>query len=223
MIDNEDKKQLSESPYPYNLMDFVINQYNKFVGINESDITFGITAKSFEKYLTDRLTPREHSILIARFSTHQTLAQVAKDYDVTKERIRQIELYALRKLLNYSKLREYSAVPYSEYQREHNQAQYYKSMCTELIGQLKSLINDNNEIKEIELDDTIPYVPINDMALTVRSYNCFIRNDVKTLRDIITRFKTSEDLMKIRNLGKGCFEEIVSKVHAYGCKMQWEN
>ena len=59
------------------------------------------------KEVLDSLTPREAKVLRMRFgiemSTDQTLEEVGKHFDVTRERIRQIEAKALRKLRHPSR------------------------------------------------------------------------------------------------------------------------
>ena len=54
------------------------------------------------KEVLDSLTPREAKVLRMRFgvemATDHTLEEVGKQFDVTRERIRQIEAKALRKL-----------------------------------------------------------------------------------------------------------------------------
>jgi RNA polymerase primary sigma factor len=56
------------------------------------------------------LTPREEKILRLRFGieekTDHTLQEVAQNFDVTRERIRQIEAKALRKLRHPSRIRQ---------------------------------------------------------------------------------------------------------------------
>ena len=66
------------------------------------------------KDILDSLTPREAKVLRMRFgiemSTDHTLEEVGKQFDVTRERIRQIEAKAIRKLKHPSrsdKLRTY--------------------------------------------------------------------------------------------------------------------
>jgi RNA polymerase primary sigma factor len=66
------------------------------------------------KEVLDSLTPREAKVLRMRFgiemSTDHTLEEVGKQFDVTRERIRQIEAKAIRKLKHPSrsdKLRTY--------------------------------------------------------------------------------------------------------------------
>ena len=75
------------------------------------------TAEEAKKYLDkewDRLTEREQKVLRLRFGMNdgraRTLEEVGKEFDVTRERIRQIEAKALRKLRHPSrsrKLRDY--------------------------------------------------------------------------------------------------------------------
>ena len=62
----------------------------------------------------DTLTEREHKVLELRFGLKdgrcRTLEEVGKEFDVTRERIRQIEAKALRKLRHPSrskKLKDY--------------------------------------------------------------------------------------------------------------------
>jgi RNA polymerase primary sigma factor len=59
------------------------------------------------KEILDGLTPREAKVLRMRFgiemSTDHTLEEVGKQFDVTRERIRQIEAKALRKLKHPSR------------------------------------------------------------------------------------------------------------------------
>ena len=67
------------------------------------------------KDVLDSLTPREAKVLRMRFgiemSTDHTLEEVGKQFDVTRERIRQIEAKALRKLRHPSPLRQAEELP----------------------------------------------------------------------------------------------------------------
>ncbi len=69
--------------------------------------------------LLDTLTEREKRVLILRFGLEdgrtRTLEEVGKEFDVTRERIRQIEAKALRKLRHPSR-RKFSSVPVLCYQ-----------------------------------------------------------------------------------------------------------
>ena len=50
------------------------------------------------------LTPSEKKVISKRFFDNKTCKDVGKEFDVTQERIRQIEAKALRKILEHSSL-----------------------------------------------------------------------------------------------------------------------
>ena len=52
--------------------------------------------------------------------------------------------------------------------------------------------------------------PIEDMDLTVRSYNCLKREGVQTVGDLVQ--KTEEDLLEIRNFGQKSIDEVMAKL-----------
>ncbi|MBW0454453.1 MAG: RNA polymerase sigma factor RpoD [Candidatus Kinetoplastibacterium crithidii] len=72
-----------------------------------SDAALHSSMKNIVKEVLDSLTPREAKVLRMRFGiemhTDQTLEEVGKQFDVTRERIRQIEAKALRKLRHPSR------------------------------------------------------------------------------------------------------------------------
>ena len=72
-----------------------------------ADAALHASMRSVVKDVLDSLTPREAKVLRMRFgvemSTDHTLEEVGKQFDVTRERIRQIEAKALRKLRHPSR------------------------------------------------------------------------------------------------------------------------
>ena len=62
------------------------------------------------KSVLDTLTPRERAVLDYRFGLtdgySRTLEEVGKEFNVTRERIRQIEAKALRKLRHPTRMRK---------------------------------------------------------------------------------------------------------------------
>jgi DNA-directed RNA polymerase subunit alpha len=56
--------------------------------------------------------------------------------------------------------------------------------------------------------------PIEDMDLTVRSYNCLKREGVATVGDLVQ--KTEEDLLEIRNFGQKSIDEVKAKLEDMG-------
>ena len=55
-------------------------------------------------------------------------------------------------------------------------------------------------------------MPIEDLELSVRSYNCLKRAGISTVQDLAN--KTEADMMKVRNLGKKSLDEITNKLHS---------
>jgi len=78
-----------------------------------SDAAIYTSLRDATKEVLDTLTPREAKVLRMRFgiemSTDHTLEEVGKQFDVTRERIRQIEAKALRKLRHPSRSRKLRA------------------------------------------------------------------------------------------------------------------
>ena len=59
---------------------------------------------------------------------------------------------------------------------------------------------------------------IDDMDLSVRSYNCLKRAGIFTIEDLIK--KSESDLAKVKNLGKTSLAEVVSKLESYGLSLR---
>lgn len=55
-------------------------------------------------------------------------------------------------------------------------------------------------------------MPIEDLELSVRSYNCLKRAGISTVQDLAS--KTEADMMKVRNLGKKSLDEVINKLHS---------
>ena len=70
----------------------------------------------------------------------------------------------------------------------------------------------------VERDETIKVkvleMSIEDLDLSVRSFNCLKRAGIDTVEDLINR--TEEDMIKVRNLGKKSLEEVIQKLHSLG-------
>ena len=68
--------------------------------------------------------------------------------------------------------------------------------------------------KEDKSKDKILEMTIEDLDLSVRSFNCLKRAGINTVDDLIN--KSQEDMMKVRNLGKKSFEEVRAKLQSLG-------
>ncbi len=61
---------------------------------------------------------------------------------------------------------------------------------------------------------------IEELDLSVRSYNCLKRAGVNTVEDLAG--KTEEDMMRVRNLGKKSLEEVLNKMESLGLNLRKE-
>lgn len=59
---------------------------------------------------------------------------------------------------------------------------------------------------------------IEDMDLSVRSYNCLKRANIHTVEDLTK--KTEDDMMKVRNLGRKSLDEVINKLDSYGLALR---
>ena len=59
---------------------------------------------------------------------------------------------------------------------------------------------------------------IDELELSVRSYNCLKRAGINTVEDLIN--KSEDDMMKVRNLGRKSLEEVVEKLNSLGFQLQ---
>lgn len=59
---------------------------------------------------------------------------------------------------------------------------------------------------------------IEDMDLSVRSYNCLKRAGIYTVEDLTKR--SEDDMLKVRNLGRKSLDEVIGKLHSYGLDLK---
>ena len=70
---------------------------------------------------------------------------------------------------------------------------------------------DNEKEKVLEMS-------IDELELSVRSYNCLKRAGINTVEELCN--KTSDDMMKVRNLGRKSLEEVLAKLKELGLQLQ---
>ena len=68
--------------------------------------------------------------------------------------------------------------------------------------------------------DKVMEMTIEELDLSVRSYNCLKRAGVNTVEDLAG--KTEEDMMRVRNLGKKSLEEVLNKMESLGLNLRKE-
>ena len=68
--------------------------------------------------------------------------------------------------------------------------------------------------KEEAKKEKVLEMSIEELELSVRSFNCLKRAGIATVEDLIN--KSEADMMKVRNLGKKSFDEVTAKLHSLG-------
>ncbi len=94
------------------------------------------------------------------------------------------------------------------------------NLFTDLSGdtysEAKIMVEKGDTSKEKVLDMTIE-----ELDLSVRSFNCLKRAGINTVEDLIG--KTEEDMMKVRNLGRKSLEEVIAKLDSFGFSLRSED
>ncbi len=72
------------------------------------------------------------------------------------------------------------------------------------------------ETRETEKEKVLE-MNIDELELSVRSYNCLKRAGINTVEELINR--TPEDMMKVRNLGRKSLEEVLAKLNELGLEL----
>ena len=72
--------------------------------------------------------------------------------------------------------------------------------------------------KEEEEKDKVLDMTIEELDLSVRSYNCLKRAGINTVLELTQ--KTKDEMMKVRNLGKKSLEEVTEKMGALGLSLK---
>ena len=101
------------------------------------------------------------------------------------------------------------------------------AVASKILNEHLNLLTDLSNLDKYEsvLQETIAPVvnKFNDMTieeldLSVRSYNCLKRANIHTVDDLTK--KTEDDMLKVRNLGKKSLDEVIYKLSTYGLSLR---
>jgi DNA-directed RNA polymerase subunit alpha len=84
---------------------------------------------------------------------------------------------------------------------------------TEHVNDVEIMVEKEEDKKEKVLEMTVE-----ELDLSVRSYNCLKRAGINTVEELTQ--KTEEDMMKVRNLGKKSLEEVQKKLDELGLSLK---
>ena len=75
--------------------------------------------------------------------------------------------------------------------------------------------------KEEDDKEKVLEMNIDELELSVRSYNCLKRASINTVEELIN--KTPEEMMKVRNLGRKSLDEVFAKLKELGLELKSSN
>jgi DNA-directed RNA polymerase subunit alpha len=92
-----------------------------------------------------------------------------------------------------------------------------------LFTDLSDAVNGRSVVveKTEEQRDKVLEMTIEELDLSVRSFNCLKRANINTVEDLIS--KTEEEMIKVRNLGRKSLEEVVHKLTMMGLRLADDN
>ncbi len=175
------------------------------------------------------MTPREKKVIRMRYMGNMTQEAIGNEIGVTKSRVREIEAKALRKLRYPTVcgfILKYGVKAYVQKRVNEGIEARLKVKEEELNKvylQKLAEIGSKTVPEEVNIFARIKSIPVEEMDLSVRAYNCLKRAMCNTVNDIITRYPDYEHAYMIRNLGRKSLEEISEKLWSYGIKWPAEN
>lgn len=212
--------------YPYNLIPIITGEDDRFylrsdVGKENEEPMRYYSPGIIEDVMHKALTERENKVLQMRYEWGMTLNEVGVEIGITQERVRQIEAKAFRKLHYRTYHYELECVPKKELRGAQLQVEHYKAQADYLqreLDRIRGIVPAQRE--EMEKKSTLLETPIENLDLSVRSYNCLKRAGIQTLGDLCG--KTYAEMMKVRNLGKRSLAEIEDKMKENGLRFRPE-
>jgi DNA-directed RNA polymerase subunit alpha len=86
----------------------------------------------------------------------------------------------------------------------------------------ESIGNKSTVVEKAETQrDKVLEMTIEELDLSVRSFNCLKRANINTVEDLIS--KTEEEMIKVRNLGRKSLEEVIHKLNMMGLSLASED
>ena len=197
--------------YPYNLIDDIVGEENRFK----------VYIPGLEKCIEDTLNERERDILLLRYRDKQTLGEIGKKYNLSRERIRTIILASIGKLRSPIHRRLYM---FDLEGANYDLQEVNRLLCQENIAlrealKSKYLMDDYGVsewlLKKLETtEDSFYYTPIEELDLTIRAFNCLKRAGIECYGQLAKM--TLNDLVGIKNLGRRSAKDVIEKASKHG-------
>lgn len=209
----------SKDIYPYNALEVV--------GVKDYEINPDIV-DNFDKYLTENCTIREETAIRLFYKEGKTLGQIGEHFGLSRERVRQIVCKGMKRMkrfvYKYDDLKKEEEVEKRKTELNNRRQELVQAMreCGLITEDIKVCFGQPTFTVDPmdERERWINSLIIEELDLSVRSYNCLRRADIRKVSDLIKL--TEEDLIRIRNMGKKSVKEIKEKLHYNGLCLRGE-
>lgn len=208
------------SYYPYNLIAYVLcgDRYLKDEKVRKdtADAVYSVYVPGFLESVNS-LGERDREILEYRFKRGLTLEETGKIYGVTRDRIRQIEARAVRKLRSPQLWKEWKMDTMHtvlDITKERDALRTENALLKKRLSEIADMTGMGSAMPGEESPSEKKDIRIEDLNLSIRSYSCLKRAGVNYVSDV--KDWTVEDFMKVRRLGQKSMEEIIGSLKEHG-------
>ena len=197
--------------YPYNLLTAI--RGNTTLELPHSltkDVLAGL------HYALSTLEDRERTIILGRFQEALSLEDLAIELDISDERVRQLQVKALRKLREPCRW-NYISLGISGYCKSRATAEYNKGFSKGYAeGYRHGRIDQKNNVDHSYGPEDLLAQPIEYLNLSTRAQQCLFYRNCETVGDVVRL--SEETIRTTRNLGKKSADEIARKLRAAGAQ-----
>lgn len=195
------QKENTSEEYPYNLLLAIKGHSSRQIpGTFTDDHWAGL------RYVLSTLDEREQGILGQRYGEKKSRSEIANGYNLTAERVRQIETKACRKLQRLSNW-NYIEFGIAGYARKLAASEYNRGYSIGYqTGYQDGSVDAASGSSRPAAPDEILNLPIEQLGLSTRAYNCMVSAQCKRIGDVARL--SEEQIATMKSLGKISANEI---------------